>query len=96
MFKIFSRLSLVEQAINSVFDYLVQLKKEVRATMAAIDELNAAVATLEQVVTTVITDNKKLHDDLAAAIAANDQPALQAIVARINVQNANLQSIVQS
>lgn len=62
--------------------------------MAAIDDLNTAVAALTTEVGVVVTNMNTLMADLTAALAANNSTAIETAVTGINAQVAALQAAV--
>lgn len=62
--------------------------------MAALDDLNAAVAALTTEVGVVVTNMNTLMSDLQAALAAANPTAIEAAVTGINSQVAALEAAV--
>jgi hypothetical protein len=76
---------------------LATLATNEQETMAAIDDLNTAVASLTTEVGTVVTTMNTLLADLTAALAAagmNNDPAIETAVSNINAQVSALQAAV--
>jgi tRNA threonylcarbamoyladenosine modification (KEOPS) complex Pcc1 subunit len=62
--------------------------------MATLKDIQDAVAAENTVVDSAITLLTQIHDELAAAIAANDPAALQAVVDSINAEKQKLADAV--
>ena len=73
---------------------LNELTRKVDLIMATLDDIKTAVAAEQTVEASAITLLTSLHDQLAAALAANDPAALQAIVDSINTQASALAAAV--
>lgn len=81
------RLDLIERMLR----YLI---REERYIMAAIDDLKTEVARNTDVEASAITLLTGLHDQLAAAIAAGDPAAVQAVVDQLKTNTDSLAAAV--
>lgn len=91
---IYARLETVHSNQLAMIRMLKQILQKENLEMTALTDLQAAETNLASVVSAAIADITDLSAKLAAAVAANDPVAIEAVATQLNGLATNLQNTV--